>query len=321
MAETPRTWRLLARRAASAGAWACCATVLLWFGAHQILDDSGFGRALFHLATPAICLPASAALLLGAASGKRALGALSVACAAGVALSLGVLGVDLGPRPAQVCLRVAYANVLMVHDRPELLYDELMDLDADVLYLAEYAPQFESFFASGPVEDVYPYRFTDPQVHSFGNALLSKHPVDVERVDLAGVDVLRVRGACAGRSYTLLATHLLPPRNAALTQRWHGQLAALRALVAETAGPVIVAGDLNATWHHPSFRGLGLRSAHLDRGQGFSRSWPNSSYCLPFSVVRLDHLLLSEELAVADVRNSEGVGSDHRPLVAEIGWR
>jgi endonuclease/exonuclease/phosphatase (EEP) superfamily protein YafD len=112
-----------------------------------------------------------------------------------------------------------------------------------------------------------------------------------------------------------------PMRGGAST--WEAQLAELGRLVEAEVGPRVVAGDLNATSGHRAFRdllGVGLRDAHVERGRWWAGTWPRDRWWFP-PVARLDHVLVSPELAVLDVREGTGRGSDHRPVVADLAFR
>jgi endonuclease/exonuclease/phosphatase (EEP) superfamily protein YafD len=106
---------------------------------------------------------------------------------------------------------------------------------------------------------------------------------------------------------------------------WKQHLTALRGEfeAAFAQGPVIMAGDFNATWGHAPFRELlsaGLRDSHVDLGQGLSTTWPRGIPLLP-SLFRIDHVLLSDGVEAVAVRNGEGPSSDHRPVIADLALR
>lgn len=79
----------------------------------------------------------------------------------------------------------------------------------------------------------------------------------------------------------------------------------------------VVLGDFNASqWSavmRDFRRGTGLR--HSAAGHGLHLTWPTSE---PLLYVPLDHILVSEQLWVLDSRVGPVVGSDHRPVIAEL---
>jgi endonuclease/exonuclease/phosphatase (EEP) superfamily protein YafD len=85
-------------------------------------------------------------------------------------------------------------------------------------------------------------------------------------------------------------------------------------------GPVILAGDFNATRQHQALRELletGFTDAHLATGRGWAATWPVGRRLPPFALI--DHVLVSPDLAVASVDEVAISGSDHRAVVATIG--
>jgi endonuclease/exonuclease/phosphatase (EEP) superfamily protein YafD len=85
-------------------------------------------------------------------------------------------------------------------------------------------------------------------------------------------------------------------------------------------GALVVAGDFNATRHHPSFRRLlsdGMADAHEERGRGWAATWPRNRRPLP-PLMRLDHVLVSPGVGVRSIREGLGQGSDHRPIIADL---
>jgi endonuclease/exonuclease/phosphatase (EEP) superfamily protein YafD len=102
-------------------------------------------------------------------------------------------------------------------------------------------------------------------------------------------------------------------------QVWNEMMAQVLDLARESSGPLLVGGDLNTTPHQAWFRRLlasGMRGAHEDAGRALATTWPNGRLMVP--PIRLDHLLVSEELRVLSVREGEGRGSDHQPVIADL---
>jgi endonuclease/exonuclease/phosphatase (EEP) superfamily protein YafD len=79
-------------------------------------------------------------------------------------------------------------------------------------------------------------------------------------------------------------------------------------------GPVVVAGDLNATPWYPAFPDL-LRGGLHDssRGFGWQPTWSAGPLAMP-----IDHVLHSEDLTVHTRTTGPRMGSDHRPLTVVL---
>jgi endonuclease/exonuclease/phosphatase family metal-dependent hydrolase len=143
--------------------------------------------------------------------------------------------------------------------------------------------------------------------------VFSRIPADIAAVDLLGVP-MGVVTLEVGRPIELLAVHTLPPRTAELAQEWQAQMRLLADWPCD-----ILAGDLNATRHHPSYRRLlaaGLRDAHAEVGRASASTWPMRAFPLP--PMRLDHVLVGDGIGVAAVWELPANGSDHAPVVADL---
>jgi endonuclease/exonuclease/phosphatase (EEP) superfamily protein YafD len=88
--------------------------------------------------------------------------------------------------------------------------------------------------------------------------------------------------------------------------------------------PVIVGGDFTFTEETPNAAALGrlgLLDAHSVGGQGRGTTWPVNAFFRWIPGLRFDPLYLGGGLTCADCRTGIGEGSDHRPLLARIGFR
>lgn len=142
-----------------------------------------------------------------------------------------------------------------------------------------------------------------------------------------------------GVTLQVITVHLITPRKGLLAKhrgqaRWLGlgewqdnMLLRMRqsGLLAEylrqlPAGPRIVAGDLNATEDSVVVQTLlntGLRDAFSSagRGHGFTHG---HSLLKGLSFLRIDHILVSPEIAVFDAFTGGAHASQHRPVIADL---
>ena len=124
-----------------------------------------------------------------------------------------------------------------------------------------------------------------------------------------------------GRSLRVIVIHTQSP-----TVHHGDWLADLEKLATVTVdGPTVMTGDFNASWWHPEFRavlGTTWRDAHVAVGRGLSCSWPTDQWHAIFRwhppFVRLDHALVSDEVALLDVMDLDVPGSDHLGLVVTV---
>ena len=192
---------------------------------------------------------------------------------------------------------------------------------ADVLVVLELTPPFVKALEESGTVDELPNRVVLPQRpgQSFGAAIYSRFPLDPGPDDLrsGGHPLVSATVQAPGGDVRVVAVHNLQPLAGLTTLRT--QLRELGKLAEDTIGPLVLAGDFNATRQHAPFRALlshGLRDAHMERGRGFARSWPMDMLGPPFAL--LDHVLVSDEVAVASVRELTVPGSDHRAIVSNL---
>jgi endonuclease/exonuclease/phosphatase (EEP) superfamily protein YafD len=139
-----------------------------------------------------------------------------------------------------------------------------------------------------------------------------------------------------GQEVDLYTAHFLSPRNGLNALRGSGikaygdwqasvearmlQAAKLAQALANHPRPAIVAGDLNAPEQSMIVRTLldtGLRDAFSSAGWGYGYTHGHS--LRPhISTIRIDHILVSPEIGVADCFVGGEKGSEHRPVIADL---
>ena len=314
------------RRAAVAAAarWALTAPSATLAAARVTGADSHTSVLLAQALTPFFAVPTLAALGLAAAERRRLLAVVAGTLAAA---HLAWAAPDLHPgRPRPVDagdgprLRLFSANLFYANGDMGGIADELRASRPDVVALQEVSRlNLAGLDATGVLDD-YPHRLLAPRADPFGSAVLSRLPLaDSELLLVAGLPLPRATVVVGDRRVRLYDAHTRAPVGRGIGT-WKAQLAELRRLVDAEDGPRVVAGDLNATSGHRAYRELlggGLRDAHVERGRWWATTWPQDRWWSP-PVVRLDHVLVSPEVAVLDVREGRGRGSDHRPVVADL---
>jgi endonuclease/exonuclease/phosphatase (EEP) superfamily protein YafD len=136
-----------------------------------------------------------------------------------------------------------------------------------------------------------------------------------------GLITARVRIPGVQSEATVVTTHMSAPWPEPI-RGWRDDLARFATVLSEigaaTTGPVIVAGDLNATPDVLEFRRLlrnGYRDAAEQAGAGLTRTHPADILTPPLFAV--DHILLRGATATS-VRTAAIRDSDHRALIADI---
>jgi endonuclease/exonuclease/phosphatase (EEP) superfamily protein YafD len=310
--------RRLALAAARVTAWAVAALCAV----------SPLGRLpFFELATH---FRSQYALAAAACAGVLAWGrawrslALAAACAA---LNLAYVlpfytprGAPPPPAAEETRLVLMFANVQGGNREYEALFASVAGVRPDVLALAEVTPAWASRL--GELGREYPYASVLARPGGSGLALFSRHPLEGAEgldIDASTHPVMRARVRLPRASLSLLLMHPPTPMRPAKFAHRAGQLRRAAELFGPDPGPRVLVGDLNVTPWSPYFRELlssaGLRDVRA--GAGLLPTWPA---LLPaFLRLPIDHCLVGEDVRVHAVRTGPPTGSDHLPLVVELG--
>lgn len=225
--------------------------------------------------------------------------------------------------------RLMTANLLVSNDQHVAVAREIRKADPDVLVIQEYSDAWNTALQAALGDDL-PHSSFETRDDSFGTALYSgTEPSDGTRPApvVLGSDMTpqtRTVIEIGGREVALYNIHLLPPIAMDYVREGHRQFDDLVDLVQAERMPVIVVGDLNLTEttpQHAQLAKIGLRDAWDIRGRGRGATWPDNSFLRFLPGLRLDHVYVSPEIAVVDVRIGEVPGSDHRPVIADLALR
>jgi endonuclease/exonuclease/phosphatase (EEP) superfamily protein YafD len=222
---------------------------------------------------------------------------------------------DAAPR-AQRFLRVVTFNVWHPNDRIEDIAKFLSDTDADLVVMQEMTSGHWSRLRA-MLGSRYPYSLGDE-----GLVVLSKYKIAEDgRVDRGGMPpwaslILRFgKIEVNGTQVTLAGTHLARPFYPELQ---YADLLALVSFVRQQHGPLILAGDFGMTPWSDKLRGF-TEATGLKRYNTFHFTWPlhaRGLTLLPF--VAIDNVFASPDFANIATRVGPRLGSDHRPVIADI---
>jgi endonuclease/exonuclease/phosphatase (EEP) superfamily protein YafD len=191
---------------------------------------------------------------------------------------------------------------------------------ADVVLLHEASRPWEEALAAAELD----YRVIRTRSESLIFGTLALVP-PVAEVETEGFEAEAPRAVevvvtmPSGRQVRVLGIHPLSPVTARRAAIRDDQLAYAARWAASAPAPAVVVGDLNATpWSYP-FRRLARQGSlrNSQRGFGLQLSYPAGAN--PLLRVAIDHLLYGEGLVVLDRRLGPPLGSDHRPLVVDLG--
>jgi endonuclease/exonuclease/phosphatase (EEP) superfamily protein YafD len=192
----------------------------------------------------------------------------------------------------------------------------LAETDADAVVLQEVGKPNAALLRQA-LQSRYPYSVGD-----WGIIILSKHPFLADgRVDRPGYPpwislmVRWVQLEVNGTKFELAGIHLARPFYAELQ---HQDIAALIAFVNSRALPIVMAGDFNMS---PWTEKLGRfeQASGLKRYNTFHPTWPMQKRSVPLlPIVAIDNVFASPQFAAIAVVSGPRLGSDHRPVVADL---
>jgi endonuclease/exonuclease/phosphatase (EEP) superfamily protein YafD len=223
--------------------------------------------------------------------------------------------------------KVMSRNLFGVNARMDEVAEAIAAEDPDIVVLQEYFP-WQARRLEPLIRENYPFRVRCTGGKRANIALLSKIPFEVllsadcPKIDDPSVRTSRIAVRMkpeSGEAFTVVTTHLdwpIPePRKTA-------QIADLLPALATLPGPLLIAGDFNATPWSYSFRQF-IVDAGLSRHTRNLFTYPVLWHYLGrwrpvFPFLPLDHLMTRGNIAVLDLRTGDAAGSDHLPLISEF---
>jgi endonuclease/exonuclease/phosphatase (EEP) superfamily protein YafD len=219
-------------------------------------------------------------------------------------------------------VRIFFANVNGANTEYQSLLHEIQEANPDVIMLAEFSSRWQMAFLHSPVIAAYPYGDGLQNARLDSVSVFSKLPLKSERHDwVAGRAIQTIKVPVDSETLRIIGLHSPRPTDNHRDNYdafWNYTIP----LLLSEQGPQVVVGDCNATQYSVVYQRLTanrLRSAHEDRGRGYATSWPNGYYPLP--PIRIDQAFLSPEVECLSIREGEGRGSDHKPLILDVRIR
>jgi endonuclease/exonuclease/phosphatase (EEP) superfamily protein YafD len=247
-----------------------------------------------------------------------------VAAVAGAATVL-VAAIQVPPTVATASasgrpLVVLQANLRVGGADPAALVETVRRDHVDLLATEELTASAQEGLLAAGLAGHLPYRYTAPLPDGGGGiGIWSRYPLREPRnLPHFQLGVLTAELATPGRDVTVVAAHLVPPWPYP-SHIWRTEIDALGRVLHSLPGPVVVAGDFNATVDHAQFRGLlthGYADAAGQAGAGYLPTYPTDRWFGP--LIGIDHVLVRGGVTAASVRSLGIRGSDHRALLADL---
>jgi endonuclease/exonuclease/phosphatase (EEP) superfamily protein YafD len=217
-----------------------------------------------------------------------------------------------GPAFTVATVNLQYSNPQ--HDR---LLGWLAAHPADVIVVQELTGAWAQALAGS---DAHPHRFLLTREDPYGIGVLSRWPLEsAGAIDLAGDRLPSIEGIVdiEGRRVRLVGLHTHWPVLPEVARMRDAALGGAAGIARDSDLPVILLGDLNLTPDSPEFTRLldesGLRD--VVSGRRWRPTWQAGFWPL---ALRIDHVLVSSQLCVEAVEVGPSIGSDHRPVIAQL---
>lgn len=217
-------------------------------------------------------------------------------------------------------VRVATFNVLTANTRHAGGIAWLRATDPDVAFLPEVDPAWAAGLE--PLKESHPHAIEHIVEGNFGFAFFSKLPIVHQEIipcGQLGLPLLKARIAGPAGEFIFFGAHPVPPTTEFWASERDAFLRVLADQVIKETLPVIAAGDFNATrWSHgmKPLWAAGLTDSSLGHGAGGTWMRGNPLFAVPIDLI----LFRGPSAKCRDHRIGPDLGSDHRPVVAEIAW-
>ena len=228
----------------------------------------------------------------------------------------------VSPVPGDIRVTILDANVSQSNRNLSQLAAEIRRDRPQVVTLEEVKPVSLQSFALTHVMDRYRFNMVTLAFGSDGMAMWSVFPLEgASEWRAVGHPELRAWLELPGHQRLRIdVVHTNAPYGPGQPALWISQMVAIKQELAREPRPLVVVGDLNATWYDWHFQALlhlGLRDAAVVAGQGWRMTWPRDQQpVVPY--LRIDHVLLSPAIALNSYHVSGVKGSDHDSLRVTI---
>jgi endonuclease/exonuclease/phosphatase family metal-dependent hydrolase len=221
-----------------------------------------------------------------------------------------------------------------------LLADEIRLYNADVIALQDADGWLLDIATTVPTR--MPVFLGYPEAYAMGQYIIaSRFPIEGCTANALGQNArsrnyMHCRLSVHGKPLNVVTAHLLSPRYAFLEARtdpvdgaanWTANLTerltqsqVLAQSMIQLPRPLLVMGDFNAREESPvmeKIMSIGLSDAFSMAGSGWGFTYGHSIH-RHIDFLRIDHILVSPEFQVTNVRVGESRASDHRAVIADL---
>ncbi|MDN3203279.1 endonuclease/exonuclease/phosphatase family protein [Algoriphagus sediminis] len=218
---------------------------------------------------------------------------------------------------AESGIHLLIANVYQYNSKFKKVLDLINKEDPDLIFMVETDEKWLEELSA--IRSRYPYQILKPLDNTYGLLFFSKHEIKREEINyLIDKEIPSIEVDIAlpsGQLITLYGIHPTPPvpsENEKSTDR-DAEILVVGKKAHANPKPCVVMGDLNdVAWSRTTELFLKI-SGLMDprRGRGFY-----NTFHAKFPLFRwpLDHVFLSEEFGLNEIKVLEEIGSDHLPI-------
>jgi endonuclease/exonuclease/phosphatase (EEP) superfamily protein YafD len=228
----------------------------------------------------------------------------------------------------QPFVKIMFANVWETNRNPDPILAQVRAEHPDLAVFVEVNERWRKQLDS--LQDIFPYSRDNKR----GEVLYSK-------IDLTGVEIVAEQPSYVrtltmrniqqqGKKFTLVITHPSSPATPTEFAKRNAHLQALAPALDKLSDNLIVVGDFNSTPWSPYYRQFvdKARLVNAQQGFGLAPTWTSLAvrklpgWLQPFLSVPIDHIFTrsgSLKMRSTSFHAGADIGSDHVPIVAEIG--
>jgi len=222
-------------------------------------------------------------------------------------------------------LSLLLSNVSHKNNNPKDLLDLIHDINVDVLILQEVNVKWIEAIES--LKSLYTYTVYKPRTRIFheqiksptGIAIYSKYPLHLERNSfweiIPGIPNIMVKLQIGEKLVSLYSTHPVSPISELSYKCRNMQLLGIAKVIKNDKNSKILVGDLNITMWSVDYVNLINITKLINSRKGFGviPTWPT-----PIPLIPIDHVLVSTDIKVKNLRSGNDIGSDHLPLIVDL---
>lgn len=221
-------------------------------------------------------------------------------------------------------LKLLTANVLQKNENDDRLISLIKDLDADIMVLTEANNRWKNVIVKNLSSD-YKYKVELPLENTYGILMYSKLELINPEVKFMVTDSIpsihtkvRLPSGDVAQIYAIHPTPPMPQENPLSTDR-DAELMMTSQLARKSKIPTIVIGDFNDIAWSSTSKLFQATSELLDIrvGRGFYSTFNAKKYLFRWP---LDHVYVSPEFRLSELKSCESIDSDHFPYYMELSF-